>query len=686
MEAVSDTVFYSIFPDPALTLSESSLEDLKLQILHFLSPSLAQYIWQHQPFNLNVSSSRSSCPCIPKSNPNSPRVPHLHGRIRYDDNLEDEWFVVFLLFEISRNFNDVSIRAWDTDGEFLLIETAFYLPRWIKPENSHNRVFIRRGELHIIPLVTNPNSKNSLCSAFQNPILDNSLGLRFALEVISKGTIKTRASDEVQEALNRQIRDYPKKALENMHTVQCRVPLSVAQVLKHEPCLISLAVGAFYDRDIDSMKFASKMAKFLGNGEMVDVSLRMSRAMYAQLMGQNFANPKTYPMPTRSEGLVFKGAEFGMKIACGFEMMYQQRQGFEEEGETNGSFVGEGKNETNFMGVLSKGRSGGDGWEVFKKSLESRGYFKGLLPGSKEYHRLMDEAFEHYKNTELYSRSSAVMLAPVKRIDEILSLPYFIDEFTGLDLPPSDDDAWLYNGEAELNSAMLERQKEIVLYESKRQKHQKAKEQVNNCASSSQTTGFNLGDVATSMQAFVDKVSSYEGAEVPTNRESKDVEFNVDQFIKEMESVLRNGQQEGSAGGEYSEGSYTSSDMHFDELDDGESSDSPCEQQSSGDTFMHSYTDALNAELKTTTLGQSFVRADNEEWWVHVKSSARLIGMASASGDANGDDDFTPVDIDVNLVQSLLESFSSQQGLPGPTSNLLGLMGLQLPRDSREKK
>lgn len=49
------------------------------------------------------------------------------------------------------------------------------------------------------------------------------------------------------------------------------------------------------------------------------------------------------------------------------------------------------------------------------------------------------------------------------------------------------------------------------------------------------------------------------------------------------------------------------------------------------------------------------------------------------------DDDFTPVDVDFNLVQSLLDSFSSQQGLPGPASNLLGLMGKQLPQDDPGK-
>ena len=50
------------------------------------------------------------------------------------------------------------------------------------------------------------------------------------------------------------------------------------------------------------------------------------------------------------------------------------------------------------------------------------------------------------------------------------------------------------------------------------------------------------------------------------------------------------------------------------------------------------------------------------------------------------DDDFTPVDVDVNLVKSFLDSFTSQQGLPGPASNLLGLMGVHLPQDAAKNK
>ncbi|GJU97841.1 protein SRG1 [Tanacetum coccineum] len=59
-------------------------------------------------------------------------------------------------------------------------------------------------------------------------------------------------------------------------------------------------------------------------------------------------------------------------------------------------------------------------------------------------------------------------------------------------------------------------------------------------------------------------------------------------------------------------------------------------------------------------------------------------GASNASGDV--DEEFIPVDVDLNLVKSFRGSFSFQEGLPGPASNLLGLMGLQLPQDNQKDK
>jgi hypothetical protein len=64
----------------------------------------------------------------------------LTGRTNYGDSVEDEWLIVFILLEMSKKHTDLWIRVFDTDGEFLLIEAANMLPKWLKPEISENRV------------------------------------------------------------------------------------------------------------------------------------------------------------------------------------------------------------------------------------------------------------------------------------------------------------------------------------------------------------------------------------------------------------------------------------------------------------------------------------------------------------------------------------------------------------------
>lgn len=61
------------------------------------------------------------------------------GSLRWGDNVEDEWMAAGLLLRLSERVPDASIRLWDADGEFLLIEAAYALPRWVKPETAANR-------------------------------------------------------------------------------------------------------------------------------------------------------------------------------------------------------------------------------------------------------------------------------------------------------------------------------------------------------------------------------------------------------------------------------------------------------------------------------------------------------------------------------------------------------------------
>lgn len=65
---------------------------------------------------------------------------HLRGLTNYGDSVEDEWLIVYILRELTKQFPDLWVKVVDTDGEFLLIEAANALPRWLNPEIADNRV------------------------------------------------------------------------------------------------------------------------------------------------------------------------------------------------------------------------------------------------------------------------------------------------------------------------------------------------------------------------------------------------------------------------------------------------------------------------------------------------------------------------------------------------------------------
>lgn len=118
------------------------------------------------------------------------------------------------------------------------------------------------------------------------------------------------------------------------------------------------------------------------------------------------------------------------------------------------------------------------------------------------------------------------MQTPIKRVKEILALEYTAADFSGSPLPDSDSDAWLYDGEGDLSSAINERQAEIDAHESRRAMRQ------NRDGSSGRDYGdakregtadeplYDPEELVQGIQAFMSKISSYEGAELPGDENS----------------------------------------------------------------------------------------------------------------------------------------------------------------------
>lgn len=83
--------------------------------------------------------------------------PHLHGITFYGENIQDEWFIVELLFHLTKKFDGLIARVIDSDGEFMLIEAAEHLPQWANPDTCMQRVslnaFRSDGRIEILSIL-----------------------------------------------------------------------------------------------------------------------------------------------------------------------------------------------------------------------------------------------------------------------------------------------------------------------------------------------------------------------------------------------------------------------------------------------------------------------------------------------------------------------------------------------------
>ena len=120
-----DTVEYRLYPFLPSPAEESVDENLTARAVSctHVATSLLQgrHIWNYEHFNLEVWLPVEGR-CTPHmyfvlhlishaaaaSSTQAP--PHIAGRTCFKDNIEDEWLVVYLLFQLSRHFQDLVIR------------------------------------------------------------------------------------------------------------------------------------------------------------------------------------------------------------------------------------------------------------------------------------------------------------------------------------------------------------------------------------------------------------------------------------------------------------------------------------------------------------------------------------------------------------------------------------------------
>jgi len=473
-QALADICTYHIYSDVCDDLLQGLADFVAVE--KFVASRVGDYMWYRDSFRLSV--------VVPPSlTEKEGGVFYYHGTMRYGDCVDDEWFIVYLLLELTKEMPHLSCRITDSDGDFLLIEAAEHLPAGLNPDNSANRVWIRSGKVHIIPL---DEPGKSSCGGMR---------LKNALECLRiPQSQPVLVSDRVQSCIRARTLDvYPAYIDAMRHTAVCTVPRQVAYLLQHErsahhllPSIVnafcSLADSSIGGLSKEKGRHLSSLARFgtlvddkeEGCHDFVAIPVRFTRPLYARLCFEPFSVPSclhsfhrhaTEKMQSEfsrldsSSGggrrLSSQSAELGCKILCGLELAYQRSLRLRTDERSEDSSDGER--------VLSLLTSLGLRPDYVPQSPAVSG---PGVPNSCHGVPLLKIRLAEGITAAAAAANDAAYASIL--IDELLaefslkSRPCS-DDVDGAALPVGDDESWLHLTPDELDAEMLSRVKGIKL-------------------------------------------------------------------------------------------------------------------------------------------------------------------------------------------------------------------------------
>ncbi|XP_059215173.1 protein ecdysoneless homolog [Centropristis striata] len=660
-EIQEDVVQYKLFliQTDGLTLqqTEERLTHLIEEILAKVAPLLIQYIWQHQSFKLKYHPEKDGV------------LAHIGGSTQFGDNVEDEWFIVYLLQQITEAFPEFAARVEDNDGEFILIEAADYLPKWMNPDTSENRVFLYRGELHVLP-----------CPSKSSPVgisKDVVPSVAQALALLSTHPEACKASPKICSALRKRLEGYPEKIKAGLHRAHCFIPSGIAMVLAQRPDLVAPAVSAFYLRDPVDLQACRSFKTFPPHTRVL-TSVTFTRCLYAQLQQQQFTPDKRsgFTVPPHSHPQ-YKAHELGMKLAHGFEILCSKCRLPSSEPDAPVSCNPQ--------------------WKSFMDSLKKNGYFRGELEGSARYKELTRSAANFFKQS-VASNSSA--LSPGEEVLQLLhSCSLFnLEELKKQEsqLPQEDSDSWLDITTQDLERMLQERsggRADVGSQNSSSTKHTQHVEGAGERREEAkgdkevEETGYSLVAVSQGMKNFLNAMSSHEGAELPWSSSTQPFSLDPDSMANALDRLL--GSTEELDSDDLDDDDDDDEEEEGDEEEEEEEKEEGCSdhaEMNGTETLdgLRKYMDQMDQELMSTNIGQSFNvtnynKAKSDNGSPHPAATDGLLGHG---GVEETEEEIQPLDVDLNLVTNLLESLSCQAGLAGPASNLLQSLGIHLPPNS----
>jgi hypothetical protein len=587
---------------------------------------LKEYIWQRESIGLELVREQGRW--------------LLKGRTNYGDSVADEWLIVWFLRELSKEFRDAWIRIYDTDGEFLLIEAANALPKWLNPEVAENRVWINNHRLLIVPL-----RKGETDPA--------PLSIKTALAILDDTPARPQHYPKVEKEAFHRLVNYPAAIAENQHHATLPLPRKAAHILHIKPSYIAPVVEAFYLRDPISIRLLqpdkSRMPLVFPPEDFVHISVRFTKVLYAQLLGQQWNPPS--PWDTALEKLIEAGttpekAEIGIKVAAGMQMLLAHSIFAPNKPVREINLLledlesGDDTLPTNEEIASWPKREDDEGWlnidfTEFEKELAGKGGGDGSGFGDKgaqDNLRKMVERFNAFLADDEADHKGATELDPMD-IDNDSDA-----EGRGWDDPETDDsDSGDQKGDLDIpsTSTLPPKGTEAEAGPSRNKQDSDA-----NAASEDEEADVEYAEYEAAYEKFM-TLSAAEKAILTDEARAlaleQDAEQEEDEEIKKLTEAME------------------------------------------AELFGHG---ALNLNAKPDRAhGKGLLSYGKGKG----KATLEEIGEEDGSGGDDDDDDDDLLDEDYNLADNMLKAFKGQAGLAGPAGNMMKAMGVQFPRDADDE-
>ncbi|KAK7700455.1 hypothetical protein SLS57_012096 [Botryosphaeria dothidea] len=622
-----DTVEYIIYVIDAKLSSDSQVRE-RLRTVETAANLLCKkllkdYIWQRESFKLELRREDGTW--------------LLRGITNYGDSVADEWLIVYLLREISKQYPDAWIRVYDTDGEFLLIEAANALPKWLNPEVAENRIWLNSGQLKILPLES-PQDKRPLTLQEARAALNPS------------SPTPPLHSPLIEEEAFYRLRNYPAEISDNLHHALATLPRPLAFLLHRNPAYVSPAIESFYLRDpiaLRPLKTPDPTALAFPPTDLVTVRVRFPKVGYAQLQSQEFAAPPAWEgiLASAPPGAARERLLLGMKLASGFEMLVgdpqngdraavrEMRMLLEDVAAGEEELPGDGEIETWERGEDDDSWMNID-YADFERELAGKKAFsmEGKRAAGEEGFgdkaaqenlRKMVERFESFLNDDAAGPEGV--------------------ELDDMDVDDDEDDESEVSSEGEDKAASFDEEEFSKMMR--------------------EMMGMPDDVYKEIMEMPIDELKKVKGEQVEARMKEK-----------ETEAKMFGPPRPPPKGSEPVEELSSDDEEEYD----------PKEAEE-----FRKMMEGMEAELREAGALDLNPKPKKDEQQKTIKGKGKAkvedddVEEIERSDD-EGEEETT--EMDYNLLKNMLEAFKGQAGMAGPAGNMMGMMGVNMPRDEPEKE